>query len=265
MTKVAFFGAGGKMGRILSRKLSMDAYDLRCVEIADEGIAALRGVGLDVTPQKEALEDADVVVFGVPDSKVLEIAGDVVPQVPSGALVLMLDPCAAHSGKLPRRNDIAYFVSHPCHRSFLDEERKGQHIVTALHQGGEEDYALGVEIARTMYSPVLDVHRLTVEQMAILEPAISETVAGACLAIIREGFDEVIRQGVPEKATYDFLMGHITATIRVLFNQRGFFSDSAYLIMDLGKKKVIRSDWKSTLTPESVREQVLAVVQGKSG
>jgi ketol-acid reductoisomerase len=104
------------------------------------------------------------------------------------------------------------------------------------------------------------VHRLTVAQIVLLEPAISETVAGACLAIIREGFDEVVKQGVPEKAALDFLMGHITATINVLFNNRGFFSDGAYKIMDLGKQLVIREDWKKALTPESVLKQVMTVV-----
>ena len=260
MAKIAFFGAGGKMGRIISRKLKAAAHDLRCVEIAREGIDALKELGLEVVPAEEAVADAEVVAFAVPDDRALGIIRAAVPRVPSGALVIMLDPCAAHSGKLPERDDIAYFVSHPCHRSFLEADRKGQHIVTALHQGEEKDYELGVEIARTMYGPVLDVHRLTVAQMAFLEPALSETVAGACLAIIREGFDEVVRQGVPEKATYDFLMGHVTATIRVLFGHRGFFSDAAYKIMDLGKELVIREDWKDALTPESVREQVSAVV-----
>ena len=174
----------------------------------------------------------------------------------------MLDPCAAHSGRLPKRDDIAYFVAHPCHHSFLEKER-GEYIVAALHQGQEKDYELGVEVAKTMYGKVLGVHRLTVAQIVLLEPAISETVAGACLAIIREGFDEVVRQGVPEKAVFDFLMGHITATIGVLLGNRGFFSDGAYKIMDLGKQLVIREDWKKTLTPESVRKQVMTVVAGE--
>ena len=260
MTKLAFFGAGGKMGRIISRRLSDSGlFDLRCVEIAEEGIKALEEMGLSIIPAEEAVADADAVIFAVPDADVLSITHEIVPKVPSGALIVMLDPCAAHSGRLPERDDIAYFVSHPCHHSFLEKER-GEYIVTALHQGEEKDYELGVKIAKTMYGRVLGVHRLTVAQIVLLEPAISETVAGACIAIIREGLDEVIKQGVPEKAAFDFLMGHITATINFLFDNRGFFSDGAYKIMDLGKKLVIRDDWKKTLTPESVRKQVMTVL-----
>jgi len=260
MIKLAFFGAGGKMGRMISKRLSGSGlFDLRCVEIAEEGIKALEEMGLGVIPAEEAVADVDAVVFAVPDADVLDITHEIVPKVPSGTLIVMLDPCAAHSGRLPKRDDVAYFVSHPCHHSFLEKER-GEYIVTALHQGQEKDYELGVKIAKTMYGRVLGVHRLTVAQIVLLEPAISETVAGACLTIIREGFDEVVRQGVPEKAVFDFLMGHITATIGVLFGNRGFFSDGAYKIMDLGKRLVIREDWKKTLTPESVLKQVMTVV-----
>ena len=39
-------------------------------------------------------------------------------------------------------------------------------------QGPEEDYARGEAIARAMYAPVMRSHRVTVEQMAILEPAL---------------------------------------------------------------------------------------------
>ena len=51
-----------------------------------------------------------------------------------------------------------------------------QHIVCALMQGPEEHYALCEEVARAIYAPVMRAHRCTVEQMAILEPALSETV-----------------------------------------------------------------------------------------
>ena len=52
-------------------------------------------------------------------------------------------------------------------------------------------------------------HRVTVEQMAILEPALSETVAATCIAVIREAMEEAIARGVPAEAARDFLMGHV--------------------------------------------------------
>ena len=78
MTKLAFFGAGGKMGRMISKKLSDSGeFDLRCVEIAEEGIKALEDVGLSVIPAEEAVADVDVVVFAVPDADVLNIAHEI--------------------------------------------------------------------------------------------------------------------------------------------------------------------------------------------
>ena len=262
MKRIAFFGAGGKMGIGICRKLDKAGFDLRCVEIAPEGVAALRKIGLDVLPKERAVADADAVVLAVPDEAVVDVAAEVVPSVASGALVQMLDPCAAHSGRLPERDDIGYVVTHPCHRSFLETEKRGQHVVAALYRGTEAHYELGVEIAKVMYGPTLDIHRLTVDQLVMLEPAISETVAGAALSIIKIGFDEVVRQGVPKKAAFDFLMGHIMATIRVLFGLRGFFSDGAYLTMENGIKRIVRDDWRETLSPESVREQVEAILDG---
>jgi hypothetical protein len=267
MTKIAFLGAGGRMGRRICAKLMKEEFDLRCIEIVDEGIAALKEIGLDVTPAQQAVADADAVVFAVPDADVVRITHEIVPQVPTGALAMMLDPCVAHSGKLPRRDDIGYLVSHPCHRSFLEqgEGRRGQHIVIALVQGEERHCELGVEIAKAMYQPVLDVHRLTLDQMVLLEPALSEAVAGACILTIKEGLDEVIKQGVPEKAARDFLLGHVTASLGVVFAGRGFFSDAAWKIKRMGKEMLFRDDWKETLTPEGVRRQVAVALGCKEG
>jgi len=261
MTKLAFFGAGGKMGRSLCKKLSATGeYEVRCVEIAEEGVKVLADLGLSVMPAAEAVADADVVVFAVPDADVLSIAAEVVPQVTTGALVMMLDPCAAYSGKLPKRGDIGYFVSHPCHHSFLEKRKPGQHIVTALHQGTEAHYEQGVAIAKIAYRPVLDVHRLSVEQMVLLEPVVSETVAGPCCAAIKAGYDEVVKMGVPEKAALDFLLGHVTATLWVMFGFGGFFSDGAHKILKMGDGIMLKEDWKRAFTPESIREQVELVL-----
>ena len=86
---------------------------------------------------------------------------------------------------------------------------KAQPIVCALMQGPESDYAKGQNLATAMWKPVSRCHRVTVEQMAILEPVMSETVAATCLSVIREAMDEAIRRGVPAEAAQDFMMGHV--------------------------------------------------------
>ena len=49
-------------------------------------------------------------------------------------------------------------------------------FVFALAQGPEADYAKCENIARTFFAPVMKSHLYTVEQMAILKPAFSESV-----------------------------------------------------------------------------------------
>ena len=64
-------------------------------------------------------------------------------------------------------------------------------------QGPEEHYALCEEVAREIYKPVMRSHRCTVEQIAILEPALSETVGATLALALREATDEAVRRGVP--------------------------------------------------------------------
>ena len=51
-----------------------------------------------------------------------------------------------------------------------------QDIVIALHKGAEEGFVTAEKVCREMFAPVVKAHRITVEQMAILEPATAEVV-----------------------------------------------------------------------------------------
>ena len=50
---------------------------------------------------------------------------------------------------------------------------------------------IGEEIAKIIWAPVMRSHRVTVEQMALLEPGLSETVCASLLVVMREAMDEV--------------------------------------------------------------------------
>jgi hypothetical protein len=263
MTKIALFGAGGKMGRTLSAALKDREYDMRYVEISEAGIEVLKHLGLSVTIAEEAIPDADSVIFAVPDVLLGRITHDVVPQLPPGAMVILLDVAAALAGALHIREDAAYFFMHPCHHNILARKRSGQHVVCALMQGSEDDYALGEKLARDIYAPVIKTHRLTIEQMGLLEPALSETVANACVSLIRDATDEVIKQGVPKEAAEEFVLGHLTS-LGYFFGGRGFLSDGAILTMETGREHLFKSDWRKLLTPESVVEQSKAIIAGES-
>lgn len=279
MITIALFGAAGKMGTRITNNLRDDPeYRLLYVEADKPGEARLRERELTPTRKEEAVRGSDVIVLAVPDALIGSVAADIVPSLKSGAMMICLDPAAPHGGELPEREDISYFVTHPCHPPVVSDEtdpearmdffggvKAKQNIVCALMQGSEEDYARGEAIARKMFAPVMRVHRITVEQMAILEPAMAETVVLTCMSVIREAMDEVIRRGVPPEAAHDFLMGHMNVTIGILF---GFIdaevSDGARLMMERAKQRIFQSDWKKVFEPESILEEIKAITQGAS-
>lgn len=276
--KIALLGAGGKMGCRLADHLRINAgYSLACVETGAGGLANLATRGLQAVSRDDALASANVVILALPDRVLGSVAREIVPQLKSGTMVFTLDPAAAHAGEFPERADISYFVSHPCHPNVFDQlhteaeindffggTHARQAIVCALMQGPEEHYALGERIARDIYAPVTRAHRVTVEQMAILEPAMAETV-GICLVMaLREALEEAVKRGVPRAAAEDFMYGHIKVELGIAFSRVNFpFSDGAKLIAEYGRQNLLNSDWKKLFEPDSVRQQVRAIVSGK--
>ena len=139
-----------------------------------------------------------------------------------------------------------------------------QAIVCALMRGSNEDYITGENLARTFYAPVFRSHRISVEQMGLLEPALVETLASTCVYIIRQGLDEVIKRGVPSEAARDFLLGHLRIQMAVLFDELpgAVFSDAANKALKRGLSEFIKEDWKKVFEPDNVQEQIRAITQG---
>lgn len=275
---VAIFGAGGKIGgRITAKLQETDAYTVLYVERGEAGVARLRSRGLVPTPPDEAAAQADMVVLAVPDVAIGAVAQEIVPQLKSGAMLVCLDPAAPIGGELPARADVAYFVVHPCHPPVVNDETEPaarsdfyggvaakQAIVCALMQGTDEDYARGEALAKTMFAPILRSHRITVEQMALLEPAMAETVVLTCMVIMKEAMEEAVARGVPADAARDFLMGHINVNLGILF---GFldaqFSDGAKLMVERAKAQLIQPDWRKVFDEDNLTGQVDAILARK--
>ncbi|MBZ0301459.1 MAG: NAD(P)-binding domain-containing protein [Anaerolineae bacterium] len=276
MTTIALFGAAGKIGSRIARLLAAEpSYQTLFVEAGEAGQSRLRALGFTPSAQADAVQAADVVILAVPDVYIGQIAGEIVPALKPGAMVIGLDPAAPHSGKLPSRSDISYFITHPCHPPVFNDEtlpeaRKDyfggvakQNIVCALMQGPEAHYALGEQIARKMFAPVMTAHRVTVEQMAILEPALAETVAITCMQVIRDAMDEAVKRGVPYEAARDFLLGHLNIEIAILFGYiDAQFSDGAKLAVKRGTEQIIQPDWKKVFEPENIMHEVRAITEG---
>lgn len=278
MDTVALFGAAGKIGTRIGEKLR-DAPGVRTlhVEAGEAGLARLRDRGLRPSSPEEAIGEADTHVLAIPDTVIGTVAAGLVPRLRAGALVVLLDPAAPHGGELPERDDIAYFCVHPCHPPIVNDETTPearsdfwggvakQHIVCALIQGGEDDYARGERLARLMFAPVMDAHRVTVEQMALLEPAMAETVILTCMVVMREAIEEAIRRGVPRQVAYDFALGHMRVNLGILFGYiDAEVSEGAKLAVDRAMGSLFQPDWKALFEPHNVREQVRAIVEGRS-
>jgi D-apionate oxidoisomerase len=276
-TTVAILGAGGKMGCRLTDNLRGTGHTLLLVEVSEAGQAQIARRGLVTTPQADALARAEVVVLALPDRVLGRVAAEVVPSLRSGTIVIMLDPAAAYAGELPPREDITYFVTHPCHPNVFDqfeteEERNDffggvharQAIVCALMQGPEEHYAAGEALARQFYGPVTRSHRITVEQMAMLEPTMAETCGIVLVTALREALEEAVRRGVPREAAEDFMYGHIRVELGIAFGRAPFpFSDGAMLIAEYGRRRILKDGWLTLFEPENVKRQTVTIVRGQ--
>lgn len=271
MTTIALMGAGGKMGSRLSTNLQGSEFQVRHVEVSETGRARLKEtLGIDCMAAEAAVPGAEAVILAVPDTLIGKVAHAIEPMLAPGTLVVVLDAAAPFAGHLPERPDLHYFVAHPCHPPIFNDETTAaaqadhfggqhakQHIVSALMQGPESAFDLGERIARVIYAPVMRAHRLTVAQMALLEPGLSETVAATLLAGMRAALDEVVRRGVPQQAARDFLLGHMNVEIAVLFDEiDGVFSDAANKAIENATPKIFQPDWLRVLEPEEIADSI---------
>ncbi|RIA43757.1 coenzyme F420-dependent NADP oxidoreductase-like protein [Hephaestia caeni] len=271
MVAIALFGAGGKMGARLSKNLKSSEYDVRHVEPGEAGRVRLKDeLGIECVDKEVALDNADVVILAVPDTHIGKVAHDISPLLKSGTMVVALDAAAPFAGHLPKRDDLTYFVTHPCHPPIFNDETEPaarddrfgglharQSIVSALMQGPEEHYALGEEIARVIWAPILRSHKVTVDQMALLEPGLSETVCASLLDVMREAMDEVVARGVPQEAARDFLLGHMNVLAAVIFKHvPGVFSDACNKAITFGKPALMRDDWKRVFETDEIAASI---------
>ncbi len=271
MTNVALFGAGGKMGIRLGRNLKGTRFVVHPVEVSDAGKQRLHDeLGVTAVSADVALSDAEIIVLAVPDTAIGKVSHAIVGQLKPGTMIVVLDAAAPFAGHLPDRKDITYFITHPCHPPIFNDEtsmtakldRFGgiaakQAIVSALMQGPESDYMKGEEVAMAIWAPVMRSHRLTMEQIALLEPGLAETVCGSLLDVLREAMDEVVRRGVPAEAARDFLLGHMNILAAVIFKEQpGVFSDACNKAIAFGKPVLMRDDWKRVFEPEEIMASI---------
>jgi D-apionate oxidoisomerase len=277
---VAILGSGGNMGRRISGALKEnDAYKLRLIEPSERGRSLLAEMGLSVDEEDKGLQGAEVVIFAVPDMIVRDVAKEIVPKLDPGTSILFLDPAAVAADRILRRDDINCYVTHPTHPplySLLGESEPRaredywgggwarQAIVFAVGWGDDGHLSSQVEeLAMAMFAPVTRSHRITVDQMAMLEPALSETLTNGCIALIHEGMSRVIAAGVPEDATKDFLMGHFQIGIAIIFEQLNWkLSAGAAMALSKARETLFKDDWYKIFERDAIMASVRDITGG---
>jgi D-apionate oxidoisomerase len=277
-TSVAILGAGGKMGLRITRKLVDAGFDVRAVDTGDVGRRRLADAGIETVASAEAgVDGAQVVIVALPDNVIGGVLRQLSPQLRPGVMILVLDAAAPYAGDMPAdRTDLTYFVGHPCHPPLFSTETQGaertdyhggvapQSIVCALMQGPEEHYALGAAICEAMWSPVTTTYRVTLEQLAILEPGLSEMIAMPFVDTMVEAVDECERMGIPRKAAFDFMIGHLNVELAMWFGYSPKVpSDAALRLMRFAKAKVVNPDWRQALSTKVVKDAADLIVYGK--
>lgn len=262
---VTVVGAGGKMGMRVSANLERTSYTTLYSETSPAARDRVRAAGRELTEAMDAVPRSDVVILAVPDVLLGDISARIMPAVKPGAVVLTLDPAAAYAGVLARRADVHLAVAHPCHPSVFLERTSAdewadtfggvaapQDVVAAIEPGpatepgpAEAARARTEDVVRAMYAPVLDVHWVTVEQLAFLEPTLVETITCMISGLLKEALDETVRTvGVPEAAAKAMLFGHTQVALTNSLRGSNPFSEGCLIAMDYGRETVIAPDWK---------------------
>jgi Arc/MetJ family transcription regulator len=229
------------------------------IEVSEAGRNRLKELGITCVDADRALPEADVVILAIPDNMIEKVTSKLVDKFKRGAVLIALDAAAP------------IFVAHPCHPPIFNDEtdleakrdyfggiKAKQAIVCALLRGDESNFDLAEDVAKRMYAPVMRSHRATVDQMAILEPVLSETVCATCLSIIREATDEAVRRGVSEAAARDFILGHLNVELAILFDQLPGvrMSDAANKAVERAKKEIFAPDWKKVFERDAIAENI---------
>jgi ketol-acid reductoisomerase len=255
---VAVIGAGGKMGMRVSRNLQKSNHTVFYSENSPAGQERIQSEGRTITSTDDAVKGADVVILAVPDTVLGIVSEGVIPQMKAGAILLTLDPAAAYAGLLAKRDDVVQAVAHPCHPSvFLERTTKEewadtfggegapQNVVAAIDDASEETRAATEAVIRTIYAPVIDVHWVTVYQLAVLEPTLVETVACMIGTLLNEALHETVHTvGVPEEAAKAMLFGHVQIALTNALRGSNPFSEACEIAIQYGKDTIIKDDWK---------------------
>lgn len=282
--KVVLLGAGGKMGcRITPNIRDREELDITYIEISEQGKKRLEELGVLAVSDYGSISDADIVIFAVPDILIGKISKEVVPLMKPGATVIGLDPAAHYGGVMQVREDLKYFVVHPCHPSLFPFEENlslaaqkdwfggngaaSMALVCAVFKGDQEDYEQNEKLAKEMFHPISASYQVSVEQMILLEPALVESITAPLVKGMKMAVDACISKGVPKDVAMAFVMGHLKVQFGVIFGYAGFsFSDGANLALDRAMDVIFKPNWiENIMNTEAIHQSVYEITHELNG
>ncbi|MFC7376527.1 MULTISPECIES: phosphogluconate dehydrogenase C-terminal domain-containing protein [unclassified Brachybacterium] len=268
---VAVVGAAGKMGTRVSNNLNLTDAPVYYVEASEAGRQRLAELGREVTPLEEAAQAADVVILAVPDVVLGKLSEQVVPLMKDGSVLLTLDPAAAYAGLLAEREGVHQACAHPAHPSVFLERTTSeewadtfggiaapQEVVAAYEGEDETIRERTAAVIRAIYAPVIDVHWVSVKQLAQLEPTLVETIGCMIGQFLKDAMDHAVNEkGIPEPAVKALFHGHIFIALTNALRGSNPFSDACLRAMDYGRESIIQPDWTKVWDDEEL-DKVLA-------
>lgn len=268
---VAVVGASGKMGTRVSNNLNLTDAPILYVESSEAGRERLAALGRETTDLETAAAQADVVILAVPDVALGSVSATVVPLMKEGGVLLTLDPAASYAGLLTQREGVHQACAHPAHPSvFLERTTPEEWAdtfggiaapqeVVAAYEGEDEQVRERIaKVIRAIYAPVIDVHWVTVKQLAQLEPTLVETTGCMIGQFLKDSMDHAVNVvGIPEPAVRALFHGHIFIALTNALRGSNPFSDACLRAMDYGRESIIAPDWTKVWDDEEL-DKVLA-------
>ena len=275
---VTVLGAGGKMGMRVSNNLERSPHRVFYSENHPAAIERVRATGRELSDTSSAVALSDVIVMAVPDILLGQVSESIVPQAKPGAVLLTLDPAALYAGLIAHRDDLYFAVAHPCHPSVFLQRKNSeewadtfggiaapQDVVAALESGDQPVRDRTEAVIRAIYSPVIDVHWVTVKQLTVLEPTVTETITCMVSGLLKDVLKEAVETaGIPEQAVRAMLLGHVQIALANSLLGSNAFSDAAMIAMAYGREKVIKDSWKEIFDDAELDTVIARMLQLES-
>jgi D-apionate oxidoisomerase len=275
---VTVLGAGGKMGMRVSNNLERSPHRVFYSENHPAAMERVRATGRELSDPSGAVAQSDVIVMAVPDILLGQVSESIVPQTKPGAVLLTLDPAALYAGLIAHRDDLYFAVAHPCHPSVFLQRKNSeewadtfggiaapQDVVAALESDDQPVRDRTEAVIRAIYSPVIDVHWVTVKQLTVLEPTVTETITCMVSGLLKDVLKEAVETArIPEQAVRAMLFGHVQIALANSLLGSNAFSDAAMIAMAYGREKVIKDSWKEIFDDAELDTVIARMLQLES-